>query len=144
METLGKIFGSEAKVKIMRLFLFNPGVAYDLFNVIERAHISQKEAKRQTAVLEKVKLINPKVFVKETASKKGVKKKKTRGWILNERFMYIKQLQSLLINTILLREEEIVRRLGKAGKVRFVAVAGVFIQKWDSRVDILVVGDRVD
>ncbi len=37
----------------------------------------------------------------------------------------------------------IMKRLSGVGKLKFVLVSGVFIQDFDSRVDILVVGDRI-
>jgi hypothetical protein len=157
MEKLGKLFGTEARVKIMRLFLFNPGLTYDTAIIIDRAKVSLKDAKRELALLEKTGLIRPQKFIKEitateskgvkaikvTKDSKGPELKKIRGWILNEHFMYLSQLQSLLINTLLIKEDEIVRRVSQLGKVRLIVVAGVFIQQWESRADILVVGDRL-
>jgi hypothetical protein len=52
-------------------------------------------------------------------------------------------LKQLLMNTQSLEGGDIVKRLSKAGKLKLVIVAGVFIQDPQSRVDILVVGDRI-
>ena len=37
-----------------------------------------------------------------------------------------------------------VKRLSKSGRLKLVIISGVFIQNPDSRVDILVVGDKVN
>jgi len=158
MEILGKIFGSEAKVKIMRLFLFNSSRTYDSLDVAKRAHVSDAEAKRQLTLLEKIGLLSRKKYVKTVSrritvgkKKRGQKRKtkivtgkrKINGWVLNSKFSYLKDLQSLLINTILLRKDEILTRLNRAGKVKLVVVSGVFIQNLDSRLDVLIVGERI-
>src|SRR3990167_4407220 len=121
METLGKIFGSDSKVKIMRLFLFNPGKVFEVADVAKRADSSREATKRELAVLKNAGMIKNKIFVRVATSKvlKGkirLAKKKVIGWFLNERFTYMKELQNLLINTILVREEDLVDRLAQAGR----------------------------
>ncbi len=153
METLGKIFGNEAKVKLMRLFLFNPGHIYDIDAVSAQTGVKTKEAKKELLLLVKMRLVKQQMFMSEmitgtseNAKKKGAvvfKKKKVQGWILNEQFVFISDLQNLLISTLLVKEDEIVRRVSQIGKVKLIVVAGVFIRQWDSRADILVVGDRI-
>lgn len=150
MEVLAKIFGSEAKVRILRLFLFNPSETYDITDVSRRTKVKRAEAKREIENLDVVGLVRRRRFVKEARSngKKRLKsltffKKKVTGWLLNEKFIYLNELRNLLINTILLRESDIVSRLARAGKLKLVVVSGVFLEQWDSRVDLLVVGDRL-
>lgn len=152
METLGKILGSEDKVKILRLFLFHHEVPYDADEISARADVRRISAVKIAKVFEKIRLLKSKSYYKDVVQKRKVgkrggdpvvRRKRTRGWILNEKFLYLKELQNLLINTTLLREEEIVKRLQNVGKVALVIVAGVFIQNWDSRVDILVVGENL-
>lgn len=153
METLGKIFGSTEKVKIMRLFLFNPGQCYDIDTVSTRTKVEKREVRKELENLVKIGLVKRKMFskdapnpdepVKLTVNKAKVKKKTSEGWVLNQNFIYLSQLQNLLVNTILMREQDILDRLSDAGKVKLVIVSGVFLQNWDGRVDIMVVGDRL-
>lgn len=160
MEILGKIFGSEAKVKMMRLFLFNSGRIYDLEEVERRTNVNKDEARRELINLENIGLVSKRKFSKNVSKILKIKKKKGRrvkimtktivvkrklvGWSLNYRFTYLKELQSLLINTILLKGEEILRRFQGIGKIKLIIVAGVFIQNPDSRVDIFIVGDKIN
>ena len=53
MEILGKIFGSEAKVRILRLFLFNEGRLYDTAEAAKRANAKEGEAKKEIAAASK-------------------------------------------------------------------------------------------
>lgn len=156
MDILPKIFGSEAKVRIMRLFLFNAGKAFDLDEVAKRANIKRDEAKKELVNLEKIGLIAKKKFSrtvtkivkrkkrnKKAVVKMVVVKRKMQGWTLERGFSYLKELQSLLINTILIKGDEVLRRFRGVGKIKLVIVAGVFIQNPDSRLDIFIVGDKI-
>lgn len=151
METLGKLFGGDAKVKIMRLFLFNPDSPYAIPDISLRSKVSSKQVKKELIDLSKAGLIKRQKFTKQESfaltgnkiNKIIRKKKRIQGWILNEKFVYLNQIRNLLISTILLKDEEIVRRVSKSGKIKIVIVSGVFLQNWDTRADILVVGDNV-
>ncbi len=147
MEILGKLFGSPEKVKIMRLFLFNPDQAFDLENTTLKTKSAVRGVRREISELEKIGLIKKRIFFKdvskESGKKKEVIKKKTNGWILNRTFPYLAELQGLLINAQLIRHGDILKRLSSVGKLKAVIVAGVFIQDLDSRADILIIGDNL-
>lgn len=134
MEQLGKLFGSEAKVKIMRLFLFNPDTVFDAGEIAERAKVEPPKARREMSNLEKMGL------VKRRAS---TKKKGGHGFMLDTQFSYLIQLQNFLINIEPLQPKEIIRKVGKAGNIKLIIIAGIFIQEAESRADLLIVGDGV-
>ncbi len=148
MDSLGTIFGSEARVKIMRLFLFNEEEIFDLVSVSDKSKVNKNLTKKELLVLEKAKLIKRKVFVKVSTKKVGKKlkeiKTKTIGYILSQDFPYITALKQLLIKTKTLEGGEIVKRLSKAGKLKLVIISGVFTQDKDSRVDMMVVGNSIN
>ncbi len=88
MDILEKIFGSAAKVKIMRLFLFNPNTTFDLDRIVKRTKIFPQAARLNLRLLESVKLIKSKSVVREfkkipkppkPAKKGGKKGKKGAG-----------------------------------------------------------------
>ena len=147
MEILGKLFGTPEKVKIMRLFLFNPDQPFDLEDAVLKTKSEIKNVRREISGLEKIKLIKNRIFFKDLNKDVGKKnetvKKKTNGWILNHDFHYLSELQGLLINAQLIKHGEILKRLSSVGKLKVVIVSGVFIQDLDSRVDILIVGDNL-
>ena len=144
-------------MKMMRLFLFNFGRAYDSAEVAKRAHINKDDAKRELLNLEKIGLITKRTFYKNISRVKKIKgknrkiirkvievRRKVHGWTLDRKFTYLKELQSLLINTILLKGDEIIQRFHGVGKIKLIIVSGVFIQNIDSRLDILIVGDKIN
>jgi hypothetical protein len=147
IETLEKIFGSAAKVKIMRLFLFNPSDAFDTRQIIDRAKVTSSSARSELGNMQKIGLIKKKSFFRDFVTGSGKRKKvhrrRTLGWTLDESFEYLDSLQNLLIQVSPMRNGEIVKRLSRVGKLKLVIVSGAFIQNWDSRIDLLVVGDNM-
>lgn len=147
MDVLAKLFGSEAKVKIMRLFLFNPDQPFSRNNISARAKVSLPVVRHETVRLRKMGMIKGKRFVVTNTVKRGkklvLKKKKEGGWILNPAFPYLPAIRNLLINTVLVKNSDILKRLNTVGKMRLIILAGTFIQDEDSRVDLLVVGDNI-
>jgi len=147
MDVLGKLFGSEAKVKIMRLFLFNPETPFSAETVAVRVHAGLFTARQELATLRNMKFLKQRAFfAKITKAKKGrgeAVRRKVSGFILDTSFPYLPELQRLLLDTSLLKGEEITKQLSVAGKLKLVIIAGLFIQDEDSRLDILVVGDHL-
>ncbi len=155
MDTLAKIFGSPARVKIMRLFLLNSMDLFENSDIVSKSKVTATVARKELAMLHKIGFINKKSFFKEVPpkTKKGlpvrrtqtgkIKKKRVFGWQLNGNFSLLHPLYSLLINTEPLGEKEITGKLKKCGNIKLVVVSGVFIQNPDSRVDMLIVGDKL-
>jgi hypothetical protein len=145
IETLEKIFGSAAKVKIMRLFLFNPTDIFDIETIITRSKVSPSDARHEVGVMQKIGLIRKRSFFKEFTVGKGKKKhierRRVPGWVINDEFEYLKPLQELLIHISPLRNGDLLKKLSRVGRLKLVIVSGVFINNYDSRIDLLVVGD---
>ena len=135
MEILSKLFGSETKVKIMRLFLSNPERVFNIKDIVDRTKSDSPKVRREVAVLEKMKLFKRRVYLK--------KKSNSHGFILNSQFSYLGQLNNFLINLEPLQPKEIIKRISKLGNIKLIIVAGVFIQEHESRLDILIVGDNM-
>jgi len=127
MEILGKILGSPARVKIMRLFLLNPGKAFSTQEIGKRSRVSQDTLRRELKLLSLV----------------GFIKKRPKDWIFNSAFKYAVEIEDLLINSDSVDNSSLVEVFKKSGKVKLIIAAGVFIKNKDSRVDLLIVGDRL-
>jgi hypothetical protein len=147
MEILEKLFGSNAKVKIIKLFLFNSGSAFDSSMVAERAKVSMGAARKEIYNLERIGFIKPKSCAKDVKIQKnrGIKtlRKKTNGWTLNPKFRYMDSVKSFLGNLNTWSNKDLVERLSVAGKIQLLIISGVFIKDPDSRVDMLIVGNSI-
>ncbi len=129
-DELSKLFGSAARVKLLRLFLFNPRQSFTVADVAERARVSEAEARHETALFERIGL------VERAARGKGIR------FALNASFEYVTALQNLLLNAPA-RSADIVSRLRGIGSLKMVVLSGVFVEEWSGRLDILIVGDKV-
>lgn len=127
MTSVSYIFGGEAKVKIMRLFIFNPTQAFTPAEVVGRAKANPLIARRELASLVKAGLI----------------KKRGKSYILNKAYRYLPAVGNFLIDANPLSEKEIVKKISVTGNVKLILISGIFLHNPDSRVDILVVGDHV-
>lgn len=147
MDTLAKLFGSEAKVKIMRLFLFNPDQPFGANDIATRARVMPAVVRHEMTLMRKMGMVKGRRFTHMVSVKKGkklvLKKKSEGGWVLNPAFPFLSALRTLLINTVLFNQNEVLRKLNTVGRIKMVAVAGVFLNDSDSRVDLLVVGDSL-
>ena len=135
METLAKLFGSETKVKIMRLFLFNPDHVFGTREISNRVKSNQAKVRKEASMLEKMGLVKRRVITR--------KKSNGHGFILDSQFAYLLPLQNFLINVEPLNPKEIIKKVAKLGTIKLIIISGVFIQEPESRLDILVVGDNV-
>lgn len=147
MEILSKLFGSTARVKIIRLFLFNEEECFENKDVAKRARVAAHSVRSELGMMEKAGLVKKVSFYKEIERGRGENrkliKKRVRGFKLNQKFKYLQALRNFLINAAPLQQNEIVKKLSVAGSLKLVIISGVFIQDWDSRIDILVVGDNI-
>lgn len=148
MDELGKLFGNPARVKIMRLFLFNDEEAYDNEEISKKTKVPKTTVRKEISILEKSNLIKERSFFKKVKRGRGKKarmiKKRVKGWVLNPDFYYLSALKNLLIKTPAFSNNQIEKRFKKAGNIKLLLVSGVFIQEWDNNVDILVVGDKLN
>jgi hypothetical protein len=130
MEILGKILGSSARVKIMRLFLLNRSKSFTVKAVTKRSRVSADIVRRELRLLSSVDFI----------------KKRTRtalDWSYNIFFKYGAEFEDLLLSSGTLSNEDILGNFKKVGRLKLVIISGVFIKNRDSRVDLLLVGNKL-
>lgn len=132
MDTLTALFGSMPKVKLIRLFLFNTGLTFSAKD------LSTRTGCKAPVILRELNLLIKADVVRKRHSTKGV------TYILNEKFPYLDPLKNLLTVASIQADETLTKRFGSAGKIKLIIAAGVFIQNWDSRVDLLIVGDDIN
>lgn len=128
-DPLIKLFGSHTRLKVLRLFLFNPSQAFTAAEAAQRARADSATVRRE--------LLN----LKQAGLLKKARTKLTR-YELNDRFPYLVALKSLILNTER-RGESIPERLRSAGALKLIILTGVFMGDVEGDFDLLVVGDRV-
>ena len=160
MDILGKLFSSNALVKIMRLFLLNEEQGFEVADIVKRSKVKASSARMEINLLSSIGFVKKKTFFKEVEKKSRSKKpvssragrsgkppqivkKKVQGWFLNPQFKYLKQLKILLAGDELVKREEIAQRLRPAGKITLLILGGMFVQDKNGRVDLLIVGNKL-
>lgn len=146
MDILEKLFGSAVRVKLMKLFLLHPGIAFDRAEIKIKTKSKSATVGKELSILEKIGLIRSRSFYKE--GKKGRngsagRKRRVAGFVLEPTFQYLNQLKSLLIHSAPIDNAAIAKRITKHGKIKLIVTAGMFIQNEDSRLDLLIVGDEM-
>ena len=127
MKSVSHIFGGEAKVKVMRLFVFNREVMFSATTVAERT--------KEKPSLVRKELLN--------LSKAGLIRKRAKGYILNDAYRYLPAVEHFLIDASPLSQKEIIKKLSRAGTLKLLLVSGVFMHDPEARVDLLIVGDHL-
>jgi hypothetical protein len=130
MEILEKILGNVARVKIMRLFLLNRSKAFTTKDIVKRSRVNPLIVRRE------IKLLSSVGFIKKRSTA-------SLEWCFNSNFKYRREFEDLLVRSDSLNRETILDYFKKVGRVKFVVVSGVFIKNDDSRVDLLIVGDKM-
>lgn len=130
MEILGKILGNGARVKIMRLFLLNRGKGFKSKDIVKRSRVSINLVRRELRLLASINFI----------------KKRSRTapeWYFNSSFKYASEFEELLVRSDILNRQTILDNFKKVGQIKLLITSGVFIKSDDSRVDLLIVGNKM-
>lgn len=172
METLSTLFGSQARIKLLRLFLLNGTVQFSVDEMIRKAQVKLPDAKVELKLLEKAKIIKKKSVVRDVEvttkkqvpvggakmPKKGSRKKvpmrtvtttrevrkKVDVWNLDSSCDLVPALRSLLVESELIKSKDIAKRLTKSGNIKLLVLSGIFVKDGNDKVDIVVVGDKLD
>ena len=126
-KSVSNIFGGEAKVKIMRLFIFNPGT------IFKASAVSDRTQERRAVVAREIRNL----------MKGGLLRKKGKGYTLNYDYPFVEALNSFLIDASPISEKEIIKKVSRAGTMKLILISGVFLHDPEARVDMLVVGDHL-
>lgn len=132
MDPLARLFGSPARLKLLRLFLFNDDSSFTAADAIFRTRTLKDAARKEINVLVAAGVI------KKRSGKGGV------GYSANKRFAYYEPLQSFLRATTSVSDSDMLNLLRKAGTIRLATVTGLFTGPIEPKVDLLVVGDKLD
>jgi hypothetical protein len=144
-EALGKLFGGVARVRLLRFFLFNPDEPHTPAEIASRLKLTPGAVKKELPGLARAGFIMRKSVVLETGKLvrgKAVRKKKS-GWALDPEFPSLVPLRQFLLETALRAKDDVAQKIRPVGKLRLVIISGIFTGEWDSRLDLLIVGEAI-
>lgn len=148
MEILSQLFGGAARVKMMRLFLFNEEKWFSPSDIASKTRLLRETVSRELRLLEKIGFIRRREPVprKKKEASEGSEGTPERAGIyygIDPRFIYAHSLKQLLALNDPIAHRDIVEKLRKTGKTKLIIVTGVFIGRLTDRIDLLVVGDNL-
>ena len=135
-DPLAILFGSAARVKLLRFFLFNPSKDFTFDEISRRAKLVRRTARTEINALERAGVIKKKQIYIQLPDKD--KKTRAHGYSLNKKFPELQALQTFLFETAPLDKKNVVKHLRKAGTLDCVVLAGVFVREFEQRLDLIV------
>ncbi len=132
MDSLGKLFGSSDRLKLLRLFLFNRDEAYSLEDVVERTKITSSAAKAEIIRLQNIGLL------------RRVGGGKKASYRIDTRFEHFDALDAFIRTTTVINPAALVSSIKRAGPLHLVLLSGSFTGAMDSGLDLLVVGEKLE
>jgi hypothetical protein len=132
MDPLARLFGSFARLKLLRLFFFNDDTTFTVDDISFRTKTPKDQVRKELTQLKAADVIRKRI------GKEGA------AYGVNRRFPHYEALLGFLRATTNLSDADIVNVLKKAGSLRLVAMSGLFTGAIETKVDLLVVGDNLD
>jgi len=135
---LNALFGSEARTRILNLFLLHPEQKYYLRQLSRELNLQVNSVRRELDNLVKFGLI-----VEEKSSEKS-SQKESRGdkkyFTANRLFLLYPEIKALFIKAQILSSQKFIDGLQKICQPKFLALTGLFTNYPESQTDILIVG----
>lgn len=125
---LEQLFGSRTRVKLLRLFLTNPTVAFYVREISRKVDEQLNSVRRELANLTRLGVVE---------STKELDKK---YYQLNNGFILAPELKAVILKSQLLMEQDLVKKIKELGKVKYLALTGMFTNAKQAPTDILLVG----
>jgi hypothetical protein len=142
---LEKLFGSKARVKILKLFLIHPAEKYYIRQLSRDLKLQLNSVRRELENLENFGILtsdvkdNPQAEAGagEPEPATGQEKKYYRA---NPNFVLFDEIKALIVKAQILYEKDFVKKLEAIGKVKLLVLTGIFVNNPNTMIDILLVG----
>lgn len=137
---LSNLFGSNARVKILKLFLMNPKQRFFVREVARSLDLQLNSVHRELNNLLEIGLIISRDD--DGLSEPGAKptKQDKKYYQVNENFIFYNELKALLVKSQILYEKDFTDRLKKIGNIKLMILTGFFVNDPEAVVDLFIVG----
>src|SRR5690606_34733867 len=140
-DPLSILFGSPARVKLLRFFLFNPTKQFTFDDISRRAKLVRRTARHEINALERADIIRSKQVYQQLEGR--TKRSRVLAYTLNTDFAELQALQTFLFDTAPINGKTLLKHLKKAGPVDFVCIAGIILREFEQRLDVLIAMKKV-
>lgn len=129
--TLDALFDSPVRVRLLKLFLFNPERNFDAKTAAGILNIA-------TGLITK--------HLKKLSQTRFIVSKKIDGkqiFKTNKNFIFYEELRELIAKASPASKEKMLKCLKSLGKIKLAVLAGIFLNLDNSHADLLIVGDKI-
>jgi len=145
---LADLLDSPVGARVLRLFIFNREECFTINDITKRAKASKPAAQIELRILEKSGLIKKKKCLREVGAGKQknqkTKKKWESGWSANENSPHLEATAVFLRSISPTSHDDLAKKLRGVSGMRLLVTAGVLCGDSERRVDLLVVGDKIN
>ncbi len=129
--TLDAIFDSPVRVRLLKLFLFNPDRNFDGKTIAEILNTASGLITKHLKKLSESRFI----ILRKISGKQAFK--------TNKSFVFYKELKELVLRASPASKEKMLKRLKSLGGIKLAVLSGIFLNLDNSHADLLLVGDKV-
>lgn len=137
---LSKLFGSQARLKLLKLFVLNQEKRFYLRQIARDLKLQVNSVRREIERLESFGLI----ISSEASAEVGEGEEKSSGtqkyFRVDTGFVLYEEIRALIIKAQILYEREFIEKLQKIGAPKLLVYSGFFVNNNISPVDLLIVG----
>jgi len=139
---LNAIFGSEARVKILNLFLLHPETKYYILQIARDLKLPANSVRREVDNILKFGLIAPasSPLTDQSENKKEKVKIEKKYFEANKNFILYPEIKALFIKAQVISSQKFISNLQKSFQPKLLALTGFFTNFPEAQTDILIVG----
>ena len=131
MDALDRLFGSSARVKLLRAFFFNPEASFTSAELAKRINASPERVRAEINTLLDAGILK----------RKG---QRVAAYAVDRRFPHFEALDVFIRSTSGARPADLAKLLKPAGPFRLILLSGFFTGLAEASIDLLVVGDALN
>lgn len=139
---LEHLFGSDTRLKLLRIFLHNPAESYYVRELVRRVGTQIHAIRRELLNLEKLGLIQAVEAPPNDPTAHDMKGplSQRKYYTVEAKHLLFPELKSLIVKADLLAREDLVDRLKETGAISLLILAGRFVGVAHTSTDLLMVG----
>ena len=142
---LEQLFESQPKIKLLKFFFRNSKDVFQSREIFKKLRSNVSVLRKELNKLESIGVIKQKKTWLAFARKRGgMRKEKKMVYYLNPAFDFINELRNLILKSTVASKDDLVNSVRRLGNVKIFLLSGVFTGDETSRVDLLIVGDKIN
>lgn len=137
---LDKLFGSNLRVKILKLFLLHPLDKFFVKQLSRDFKMQINSIRRELENLENFGILLTGINSTKEGEEKNGNLQDKKYYRANPEFVLFDEVKTLIVKAQILYEKDFVMKLRTTGKIKLLILSGLFVNNPNSVVDLFLVG----